>query len=132
MRNGIRIVTLSAVLATGWACTSSSGQGAQSTGPAPKFSTPFQAVLLASGQVYYAKVEGLGTPFPTLRDVYYIQTATSTDTKQVTNVLIRRGKEWHGPDYTVVNAEHIVLIEPVTPGSKVAELIAEQEKQAKK
>jgi hypothetical protein len=45
-------------------------------------------------------------------------------------VLIRRGKEWHGPDYTILNAEHIVLIEPVSEGSKVAELIAEQERQA--
>jgi hypothetical protein len=98
---------------------------------APTFSTPFQAVLLDTGQVYYGKLEGLGTDYPVLREVYYIQTGTDPQTKQTTNVLIRRGKEWHGPEFTVLNARHIALIEPVSPGSKVAGLIADQEKQGK-
>ena len=98
---------------------------------APSFSTPFQAVLLDTGQVYYGKIEGLGTSYPVLREVYYIQSGTDPQTKQVTNVLIRRGKEWHGPDFTVLNARHIALIEPVNPSSKVAGLIADQEKQGK-
>jgi len=29
-----------------------------------KFETPYQAVLLDNNQVYYGKVQGLGTPFP--------------------------------------------------------------------
>jgi hypothetical protein len=97
----------------------------------PKFDTPYQAVLLDSGQVYYAKVEGLGTDFPILHDVYYVQSATDPNTKQVTNVLIRRGKEWHGPEMTVINARHLVMIEPISPSSKVAELIAQQQAQGK-
>lgn len=100
-------------------------------GHAPRFDTPFQAVLLDTGQVYYGQIEGLNTDYPVLRNVYYIQSATDANTKQVTNVLIRRGKEWHGPDYTVLNAKHIAMIEPVNPQSKVAGLIAEQEKQGK-
>ncbi|HXX45371.1 MAG TPA: hypothetical protein VEJ38_11625 [Candidatus Acidoferrales bacterium] len=92
---------------------------------APRFSTPYQAVLLDTGQVYYGKIEGLGTDFPVLRDVYYIQSVTDPQTKQVTNVLVRRGKEWHGPEYTVLNARHIAMIEPVSPSSKVATLIAQ-------
>jgi hypothetical protein len=92
----------------------------------PRIETPFQAVLLDTGQVYYGKIEGLGTDFPVLRDVYYVQSTTDAQTKQVTNVLVRRGKEWHGPEYTVLNARHIALIEPVSPASKVASLIAEQ------
>jgi hypothetical protein len=98
---------------------------------APSFSTPFQAVLLDTGQVYYGKLEGLGTDYPVLREVYYIQTGTDPQTKQTTNVLIRRGKEWHGPEFTVLNAGHIALIEPVSADSKVAGLIADQEKQGK-
>jgi len=86
---------------------------------------------LDTGQVYYGQIEGLNTDYPVLRNVYYIQSATDANTKQVTNVLIRRGKEWHGPDYTVLNAKHIAMIEPVNPQSKVAGLIAEQEKQGK-
>jgi hypothetical protein len=98
---------------------------------APSFSTPFQAVLLDTGQVYYGKLEGLGTDYPVLREVYYIQTGTDPQTKQTTSVLIRRGKEWHGPEFTVLNAGHIALIEPVSADSKVAGLIADQEKQGK-
>jgi len=94
----------------------------------PTFSVPFQAVLLDSGQVYFGKVTGLGTPFPVIHDVYYIQSTTNPETKQVSNILIRRGNEWHGPESTVVNARHIVMVEPVGPNSKVAQLIADQEK----
>ena len=92
--------------------------------PAVKFTTPYQAVLLTNGSVYYGKIEGLGEPYPILRDVFYIQTAVDQNTKQTNNVLIRRGKEWHGPDYMVLNAHHILLVEPVTAGSRVAQLIA--------
>lgn len=95
---------------------------------APSFSVPFQAVLLDSGQVYFGKVTGLGTPFPVIHDVYYIQSTTNPETKQVSNILIRRGNEWHGPESTVVNARHIVMVEPVGANSKVSQLIAEQEK----
>ena len=82
-------------------------------------------MLLTNGSVYYGKLEGLGGPFPVLRDVFYVQAAADPNTKQTTNVLIRRGKEWHAPDYMVLNANHILLVEPVTPGSRVANLIAE-------
>jgi len=98
---------------------------------APQIATPFQAILLDTGQVYFGKIEGLGSNFPVLRDVYYIQSATDPQTKQVTSVLVRRGKEWHGPEYTVLNARHIAMVEPVSPTSKVATLIAEQENSQK-
>jgi hypothetical protein len=75
--------------------------------------------------VYYGKVEGLGKAYPVLHDVFYVQTASDPNTKQASSVLIRRGKEWHGPDYMVINATHILLVEPVSPGSRVATLIAE-------
>jgi hypothetical protein len=92
----------------------------------PSFDTPYQAVLLDTGQVYYAKIHGLGDPFVVLRDVYYVQSSTDPQTKEVKNVLIRRGKELHGPTETVLNARHVVLVEPISPTSKVAELIAQQ------
>jgi hypothetical protein len=100
-------------------------------GDAPKFATPFQAVLLDTGQVYYGKIEALDSPYPILRDVYYIQSSTDPSSKQVTNVLIRRGKEWHAPDFTVLNARHIAMVEPVGPTSKVAELIVEAQQKQK-
>jgi hypothetical protein len=96
-------------------------------GCAPTFSTPYQAVLLDNGSVYYGKISGLNTDYPTLRDVYYVQQSTDPQTKQVNNVLVRRGNEWHGPSMTVLNSRHIVLVEPVGPNSKVAQLIAAEE-----
>lgn len=90
-----------------------------------KFDTPYQAVLLTNGSVYFGKLENYGTKFPLLRDVYYVQTSTSPQTKQATNVLVKRGKELHGPDRMYLNPSQIVLVEPVGPDSKVAQLIAE-------
>jgi|SRR5580658_1926346 hypothetical protein len=99
---------------------------------APRFDTPYQAVLLDTGLVYYGKISGLNTDYPTLRDVYYVQQTTDPQTKQVNNVLVRRGNEWHGPSMTVLNSRHIVLVEPVGPNSKVAQLIAAEESKEKK
>jgi hypothetical protein len=104
------------------------GTGCQSTtakaGNVPTFDTQYQAVLLDTGLVYYGKISGLDTDYPTLRDVFYVQQNTDPETKKVSNVLIRRGNEWHGPSMTVLNAKHIVLVEPVGANSKVAQLIA--------
>ena len=92
---------------------------------AVSFDTPFQAILLDTGQVYYGHVEGFGTAHPIVTDVYYVQSQTNPQTKEVTNILVRRGKEWHSPDRMYLNARHIVMVEPVSTSSKVAQLIAE-------
>jgi len=96
-----------------------------------RFETPYQAVLLDNNQVYYGKVQGLGTPFPVLTDVYYVQQQVNQQTKEVKNILIRRGPEWHAPDRMVINANHIILVEPVSPTSKVAQLIADSKNQSR-
>jgi hypothetical protein len=84
----------------------------------------FYAVLLNGGQVYFGKLDGLGTQYPVLTEVFYVQSRQDPETKQVSNILVKRGKEWHAPDRMIVNASQIVLIEPVTAGSRVAQLIA--------
>lgn len=85
----------------------------------------YYAVLLNNNAVYFGKLEGLETDYPVLRDVFYIQSATNTETKAVTNVLVKRGKELHGPDRMILNKTSIVFVEPVGADSKVAQLIAE-------
>jgi hypothetical protein len=98
----------------------------QATAPTvPIFDTPYQAILLDNGQVYYGKLEGLGTPFPIMRDVFYTRSELNPETKQSSLVLLKRGKEWHEPDHMVINIQHVLLIEPVSPNSKVASLITE-------
>ncbi len=67
----------------------------------------------------------MGARFLEMSDVHYVQRGIEAKTKKQTNVLLKRGKEWHGPNRMIVNLDHVVFIEPVDPDSKVAELIAE-------
>ncbi|MBS0594360.1 MAG: hypothetical protein JSR84_12905 [Proteobacteria bacterium] len=97
-------------------------------GSAPKFDSQYQAVFLANGQVFFGKLSALGTDYPRLDDVFYVQQQVNPETKQPTSVLIRRGREWHAPGYMVLNARTILMIEPVGADSKVAQLIAEAQK----
>ena len=95
-----------------------------------ELTTPFQAVQLTNGAAYFCKIEGLGSAFPVLREIYFIQRNQNPDTKQVSNILLSRAKEWWQPDRMIVSASSILSVEPVNPTSRVAELIAE-EKQKK-
>lgn len=95
----------------------------------PDFSSQYQAVVLNNGQVFFGKLENANSQFPVLRDVFYIVSQANPETKQVTNTLVRRGKELHGPEYMVLNRQSILLFEPVKEDSQVAKFIAEQKKQ---
>ena len=85
--------------------------------------TRYSAVLLDNNSVYFGKVSDLGTDFPVLTDVFYIESTVNQETKKQSNILVKRGKEWHAPDKMILNARHIIMIEPVTNGSQVAQLI---------
>jgi hypothetical protein len=50
----------------------------------PKFPTEFEAVLLSAGQVYYGKLEGFGTGYSVLRNVFYIKSQMDPNTHQCT------------------------------------------------
>ena len=109
-------------------CTVSVG----TLGCAPKpvtFTTTYQAVLLGNNSVYFGKLSGYGTSNPVLTDVFYIISQTDPQTKQVKNILVKRGKELHGPDRMYLNPGQIVFVEPVGADSKVAQLISEASKQ---
>lgn len=89
------------------------------------FKTEYQAVFMDNGQVFFGKLEKGATSHPLLREVYYIGRQASPDGKQVQNILLKRGNEWHGPEYMYLTSSHVVMIEPVSPTSRVAELIKE-------
>ncbi|MDQ2844661.1 MAG: hypothetical protein M3Y72_27180 [Acidobacteriota bacterium] len=83
----------------------------------------YQCVLLQSGQVYFGKLSGLGSPYLILEDVYYIQQDLGTKNDVV---LLKRGiHEWHRPNKMLLNPAQIVLIEPVSRDSLVAKRIRE-------
>jgi len=92
---------------------------------APQLTTTYQAVLLSNGSVFFGRLENPAADHPVLRDVHYIRSQVNPETKEVTNTLIRRGQEWHQPDAMILNARHVVVVEPVAPGSQVAKLIEE-------
>ena len=98
---------------------------AESRSSTLQFATPYQAVLLSNGSVYFGRLEGYGGGQPVLTEVYYIVTQTNPETKQSNSILVKRGKELHEPDRMYLNPQLIVFVEPVGPSSKVAQLIAE-------
>jgi hypothetical protein len=98
---------------------------------APVFKTPYQAVVLTGGQVYYGKLENASGMYPVLRDIFYVVTKQDAQTKQVSNVLVRRGKELHGPEYMVLNRQSILFVEPVKEDSEIGKSIEEQRSQSK-
>jgi hypothetical protein len=89
----------------------------------PRFDTPFEAVLLDNGQVYYGKLTGLGTPYPKMTDVYYVVNAEDPTTKKVKHVLVKRGNELHAPTETFLSSRHIIMVENVGTSSEIAKLI---------
>ena len=96
---------------------------------APALTTPYHAVLLVNGQVFFGRLENPDSDYPVLREVYYIQNQMNQETKQTTSILIRRGREWHAPDRMILNRQHILLVEPVKEDSQVAKVIEEQKRQ---
>jgi hypothetical protein len=93
------------------------------------FTTPYQAVLLTSGSAYFGRLEGYGTSRPVLKEVYYIVTQTNPETKQTSNILVKRGKELHEPDRMYLNPNQIIAVEPVGPNSQIAQQIAKSQTQ---
>jgi small nuclear ribonucleoprotein (snRNP)-like protein len=123
------VVVLSFVAVITLAFTVGCQPVAQTEKPAVAFSTPYQAVLLSNNSVYFGKLSGYGTSNPVLTDVYYIVSKQDPTTKAVQNVLVKRGKELHGPDRMYLNTNSIVFVEPVGTDSKVAQLIQEANQQ---
>lgn len=123
MRTNVVIVTLLCLLITlVFGCGGPSQQKL-------KFESEYQAVFLANGQVFFGKIENAGAPYPLLKEVFYVQTVANPETKQPVSILVKRGNEWHGPEYMYINSKQIVVIEPVAKNSRVATLIEEAKKQ---
>lgn len=91
-----------------------------------KFDTPYQAVLLVNGFVYFGRLQDFGSAHPVMTDVFYIVTQHDESSPNAPkNILVKRGKELHAPDRMYLNPNQIVYVEPVGKDSKIAQLIAE-------
>lgn len=91
----------------------------------------YQAVYLANGQIYFGKLETLGSSKMRLTNVYYLQTKTdtaSTDTKdQSTNgnfqLIKLRGAVYGPSDEMIISNDQIIYFQNLEDNSKAAELI---------
>jgi hypothetical protein len=92
----------------------------------PTLSTGYHTVALVNGQAFFGRIESLDGQYTVLRDVFYIQSRQNPDTKDIANVLIKRGGEAHAPDRMIINRQQVLLMEPVGADSQIAKLIAEQ------
>lgn len=92
----------------------------------PQWTTPYQAVQLIGGQVFFGKLSGANTAYPVLRDAYVINRQENATTHEVTNALMRINNSWNAPDRVIINARQIVLIQPVEPSSAIGKMIAAQ------
>ncbi len=93
----------------------------QAAGP----DSEYKAVLLTSGDVYFAKVEAGFGHYLTLRDIYYPQVPETQPGQQPQIRLIKFGNEIHGPqDEIRVNRDHVIMIQPLRLDSQVLKTIA--------
>ena len=109
-----------------------SAQGCSKSNQKIKIDTEYKAVFLDNGQVFFGRLEEAGPSYLLLRDIFCVQSQVvqqDKDKKEVRNILIKRGNEWHGPDLMYITMRHVVVIEPVGPNSKVAQLIKEAKAQ---
>lgn len=90
-----------------------------------KFDSEYQAVFLSNGQIFFGKLENPMAPYPTLRNVFVVERRINPETKQTVSTIVKRSNEPHSPDVTYINSRHIVVIESVSPNSRVAQFIAD-------
>lgn len=88
----------------------------------------YQAVLLTTGDVYFAKVnDGFGR-YVTLRDIYYPQVNQTEGVQSPDIQLIKFGNEIHRPQSEIkVNRDHIIMIQPLAADSPVIAVVNENE-----
>jgi len=87
--------------------------------------SPYHAVFLSNGQVYFGKILENNQNEIVLGEVYYLQlsnqaTATTSTSAEAKFALVKLGQELHGPtDKLFVNRDHVMFVEQLKNDSKV-------------
>lgn len=89
----------------------------------PLLTTPYQAVMLTSGTVFYGRIDHLGSDHPVLRDVFSVRQELDPQTQKQRYVLVRRTDGANGADHMIFPVTSILFIEPVQPDSPIGQLI---------
>lgn len=93
-------------------------------------SNSYWALFLTNGQVYFGKLSGLRTSFPTLEDVYYLRVTQALQQQagsETPNInLVKLGNELHRPkDFMKINRDHVLFAEELESVSAVVAAIEE-------
>jgi hypothetical protein len=91
----------------------------------PLLTTPYQAVVLQNGSVFYGRVDHLGTDHPVVRDAFTVRAEIDPQTGRPRHVVVKRRDDIHGADHLIVPAGAIAFVEPVRPDSTIGRLIGE-------
>ncbi len=91
----------------------------------PLLTTTYQAVTLVNGEVFYGRIDHLGTDLPVLRDAFSIRTEPAAQSQQPQLVIIKRRDSLTGADHLIFPAAAIAFVEPVRADSAVGKLIKE-------
>lgn len=91
----------------------------------PQITTAYQAVMLTNGNVFYGRVDHLGTDYPVLRDVFRVRQDVRSATQRPAFVAVRRKDDITGADHMIIPATAIAYIEPVAGDSTVGQLIGQ-------
>ncbi len=89
----------------------------------PLITTRYQAVALGNGNVFYGRIDHLGSDHPVLRDVFTIRRELDPGSGQPRYILIKRKDEVNGADHIIIPVTAIAFIEPVLPDSPIGKLI---------
>ncbi|MBN1570822.1 MAG: hypothetical protein JXA73_23480 [Acidobacteria bacterium] len=101
-----------------------------------KIDTEYTSVFLDNGQIFVGKLEKVDSSYILLKDVFYIKSWVVQDkddqSREIRNTISMRIEEANNPAFTYINAQHILVIEPVSSNSKISDLIkkAKAEKSA--
>lgn len=96
----------------------------------------YEAVFLSNNQVYFGKLSGTFSRYPTLKEVYYLrvselQSQSPNAPPQSQIQLVKLGSEIHGPGPDMkINRDQILFIENLKPDSQVLKAILDQKKAA--
>ncbi len=91
-------------------------------------SDKWQAVFLSNNQVYFGKLSDENPSYVTLRNVYYLRTASDLqESKEGSNLnLIKLGGEVHGPeDVMYIPKASVVFWENLKDSSRIVQSIVE-------
>jgi hypothetical protein len=89
----------------------------------PLITTPYQAVTLTNGAVFYGRIDHLGSDHPVLRDVFRVRHELDTQTQKPRYELIKREDELTGADHMIFPVTSLAFIEPVQAESTIGKLL---------